>query len=566
MRGRLALDIQVPNGGLIANVPPHLVPPNGSLPGSSNLYVDLDGLCKTRLGYGLIAPLAVVERPMGIISYYDAGGNFQVIVGSITRWQLYAGGGPNFVDISDPLNLNTGSADEPSRFAVLPNNGNVWVYGCNGAGNNPIRQWYVGISGGHYTTNNGANSPSSCADIAVLNNRLVAINTVEGGTNFFYRVRWSAVNDGQTWPADGLADLVDHTEQNVAIINTSRTSAIIYRTSSAWIVNSIGGGSDGFAYTFERLPAADNLNGPGNPAAVVTAEGLQYYMGVDGRIYMFDGTAIYPISDPIDAAFGPSFNQGFASRVNGTYLASKRQLWFFAPTIQGGDDPNEGVCFNLTRQVFEPLATFADYISCSNVVQETTGVTWNNWVPAGSSWPQVPYSSWDSIPSGRELSAWVGLTDGNMCRFFTATTDNGVAIPYTLVGPMIRKDAKTDLIITHYELFLQQAVQPETIATIINGLFQPMFPTPVNLINVAMELSNASTFNVRLTPGNLNTGPGSAAAANKPANLIQLTITSAGNNAGFVMAGGTLFCEPCERGDYLPGIGAYPDPPQPGPD
>ena len=564
MRGRLAIDLQVPNGGLIANVPPHLVPPNGALPGSSNIYVDLDGLCKTRQGYGLIAPLNPTDRPMGLISYFDAGGNYQVIVGGLTTWQLYNGAGPSFTNITGTP--NAGSADQPVRFAVLPNAGNVWVYGCNGAGNDPIRQWHVGIGGGVYTTNNGANSPSSCADMAVLNNRLVVINTVEGGTNYFYRVRWSAINDGQTWPAGAIADLVDHTEANIAIINTSRTSAIIYRPSSAWIINAIGGGSDSYSYSFERLPAADNLNGPGNPAAVVTAEGLQYYMGNDGRIYMFDGTAIYPISDPIDAAFGPIFDAGFASRVNGTYLPSKRQLWFFAPIVGSSSDPNTGVCFNITRQVFEPLATFNDFISCANVVQETTGVTWNNWVPANTSWPQVPYASWDSIPSGKELSAWVGLTNGNMCRFFTATTDNGVAIPYTLVGPMIRKSSREDLNFTHFELFLEQAVQPESIAAIIQGLFQPLYPSPVNLINVLMELSNASTFNVRLTPGNLNTGPGLAAAATLHTNLVQLIITSAGNNAGFVMAGGTLFGDPCERGDYLTGLGASPDPPQPGPD
>lgn len=562
MRGRLVIDIKVPKDGLIGNLPPHEVPPTGMLAGSLNLFTDLDGLLKTRLGYGLISPLAVVERPLGIVSYFDFDGDFQTIVGSLTRWQLYSGAGPSFTDISDGANLNNGSPDAPSRFAVLPSGGHVWVYGCNGAGHDPIRAWHVGLSS--YTTINGSNAPSSCADVAVLNNRLVTVNTVEGGTNYFYRVRWSAINDGTTWPASGIADLVDHTEQNVAVVNTSRTSAIIYRTSSAWLMNAIGGGSDAFSYSFERLPAADNLNGPGNPAAVVLAEGLQYYMGNDGRIYMFDGMAIYPISDRIDAVFGPVFNAGFASRVCGTYLPSKRQIWFFAPT--SSSDPNTGVCFSLTRQVFEPLATFADFISCASVVQETTGVTWLNWVPVGTSWPQVPYDSWSSIPSGKELSAWVGTTTGNMMRYFTATTDNGVAIPYMLVGPMIRKDAKTDLITTHFELYLTQAASPETLTAVLQGLFQPLYPSPVNLINIAMDLSNASTFNIRLTPGNLNTTPGLAAAANLKTNFLQYILASSGNLGGFEMAGGAIFCEPEERGDYLTGLGAAPDPPQPGPD
>src|SRR5713226_8210350 len=135
MRGRLAIDIQVPKAGLIANLPPHQVPPDGALPGSSNLYVDLDGLLKTRLGYGMIANLAVMERPLGIISYFDANGNYQVIVGSLTRWQLYSGAGPSFSDITDPAHLNAGSADQLVRFAVLRNSGIVWAYGCNGAGN-----------------------------------------------------------------------------------------------------------------------------------------------------------------------------------------------------------------------------------------------------------------------------------------------------------------------------------------------------------------------------------------------------------------------------------------------
>jgi len=546
MRGKIAIDLEVPSQGLVANLPPHKVPNGGLLPGSSNTFVDLDGLAKTRRGYSVIA--SVADRPIGIVSYFDFNLAYQQVVQTLTKWYHYDPSTITFTNITGTP--NNGSANILGRWAVLPNNNLMWLYGCNGV--DAIRAWRVGLAA--YITPTSTNIPSSCQDMTVLNNRLVVVNTVESGTNFFYRVRWSPVNDGgavtnTTWPVLGFADLVDNAEPNIAIVNTSRTSAVIYRTTSAWSINAIGGGSDNFAFSFERIPVADHMNGPASASAVVRAEGLQYYLGLDGRVYAFDGIGIYPISAPIDATFGPQFNLGFSSRAHGVYLPSQRCVWWFAPT--SGNDPTTGICYNLVRQIFEPLATFADTISCSAETVEQQGVTWLNWVPASYSWPQVPYASWSSIPSSTSLNDWIGLVNGKMERFFTALTDDGVAIPYTMIFPQFRPSSKVGINVSHVELYLQQASSPEALTAVLQGFFQPMWNSPVNIVNIAIELADQTTFALRLEPGGTN-------PMNLKSNLLQLILSSAGNQAGLVFAGGAIFVDQEERGDYLPLQGAYP--------
>ena len=239
-------------------------------------------------------------------------------------------------------------------------------------------------SGGTAVDASGGAPFDAARDITVLANRVLVVNTEEGGTRYSSRVRWSAFNDGFTWPALAVNDMLDANDAIVGIVRTSRVSAIIYRDLSAWLISAYPG-NDASAFTTERISVVDNMTGPCSPAAIVVAEGYHFYLGQDGRVYQYDGNTIRPISDPIDPVVRPMLNPETATRVNGTYLPTKRGILFYFPALPESD-PFHAVFYSIRRQAFEPLQQFPDAITASAVVEETTSLTWNNWVPASDTW------------------------------------------------------------------------------------------------------------------------------------------------------------------------------------
>ena len=447
MRGQVAIQIVPPTAGLIRNVPIHLAPPNSLIDGQ-NVYIDEDGLLKTRQGYVAVGPaISPAERITGLISYRDQGGGFVQVIGTVTRWQKYNGDG-TFTDLSGG-NPYTGDADDPVRFVAFAQGGQIWVYGVNNQ--NGLYGWnsslsaFVPIVGGvsvpitnivgdgttatvNTTSGNpigikigdtvtiatntvsafngpqlvtGVTSSSSftfasstnmtgtggtasdptggapfatARDIAVVANRVVVVNTSEGGTQFSTRVRWSAFNDGQTWPALAVNDLLDSNDAIVGIARSSRLSAIIYRDASAWLLSAYPG-NDASAFTAERIQTSDDMTGPCGPAAIAIAEGSHYYLGQDGRVYTFDGNSIYPISDAINSVFRPILNTEISDRVCAVYLPAKRGVFFFAATGTQAD-AQTGIMYSIPRRCFEPLMLFADEITACTVVQESSSLTW----------------------------------------------------------------------------------------------------------------------------------------------------------------------------------------------
>ena len=513
-------------------MPIHTIGPNALINGQ-NVFVDIDGLLKTRLGYSPVAPMmAVTERVQGLISDLDTSGTIVQVSGGATTWQYFDGA--TWHNITGTA-LNT-SANDFVRFVGFPQSGDEWIYGVNNT--DGLKAWHLGLA-----TYNDITTPFTTArDIETLANRIIVVNTVESGTRNLQRVRWSAFNDGTTWPGLAFADLVDESDQIVGIKRTSRTSAVIYRSFSAWYIQAVPG-DDASAFTFERIPAADSMVGPISTGAIVSAEGSHYYFGLDGRVYQYDGTSIYPISAAIDPLVIPNVNTGFGSRSWGVYLPDKRAIFFFFPS-QGNSDPNIGITYSLARGVFDPPLLYSEGLSIGAVIQAQVGPTWLNWVPANSTWPEVPYPSWSSIPTANSLGVWIGTVAGNVHSFFTAPTDNGIVIPYSASWPLIRTSAAESLQTDFLEIYFKQASQIETLEIDLYGYTQPYDPNPKSLWSLAVNLSDSSTFFAKAEPGPNN-------PANLKTNLLQLVIVSAGFAAQMIFGGSAVSSYKLLRGDYL---------------
>ncbi|MGH7917325.1 MAG: hypothetical protein ACREQE_07640, partial [Candidatus Binataceae bacterium] len=143
MRGTTVFPLEFANAALIANVPPHLAPPNSFIPGSYNVIRDIDGLIKPRYGYTPFNGLAAVgQRLHGGVFFENSDSSYQYVIASDTDWWALVGGA--WTDITDPANKNIGADSDPARFAVFFQSGKAYAIGVDNF--SPPRRWTPGES------------------------------------------------------------------------------------------------------------------------------------------------------------------------------------------------------------------------------------------------------------------------------------------------------------------------------------------------------------------------------------------------------------------------------------
>lgn len=534
MKGQLILRFQVPNQGLVTNVPPHLVGPEALIDGQ-NVFVDLDGTMKCRRGLAQVgSTLSPAERVMGLGFYEDNNGIFYPMAGTPTRWQAQKAG--VWTDISGGSFLS-GTTDDPVRFTQFASGGVNYVIGCNN--NNVLYQWNSAVL-------NYSAIPASpiCKDVLILANRVVGFNTVEGGTRYPFRVRWSSINDQTTWGALNYADLIDSGCSIVGAALTSRISAVIYRQFAAWFIQAVPGG-DANAFAFDRIPAGDHMTGPVSPASIVIAEGQHFYFGIDGRVYNFNGTSVQPISDPIDPVLRSLYQQSAPSRYSSTYVPAYRQLVFF---FAGGSDsdPQHAIVYDLRRQAFEPIWFFATPITASNEIRTAgSNINWNTWVGPSVTWPTVPWATWASIPSpGSALQTFVGDPNGVISYFGVASNDNGSSIPYFATWGLQRSQDELSNSLIHYvEFYIPQTPSDDQVVATLLGYVQPLSTGNYvqSITSMTLVTTDQSTFYQTLPPGPTN-------PANVKSNLIQLVLNAQMSSGQFAFDGCTVLID----GDFRP--------------
>ena len=145
-----------------------------------------------------------------------------------------------------------------------------------------------------------------------------------------------------------------------------------------------------------------------------------------------------------------------------------------------------------------------------------------------------PFASWDAIPSAQSLNCWVAGVDGIVWRFFSSSTDDGVAIPYNATWPPHRQDPSETQRLQYVELYIAQAIDFEFVGFVVWGLLQPYDTPGTPIMALAVNLADQKTFQTPVLPGPNN-------PRNIQANFLQWRLHSAGSLAELVFAGGTLF-------------------------
>lgn len=318
----------VPRRGVLNNFPIYETPDDALYDGL-NVLVRRGGVTN-RPGYVNHNTTSLLNRVMGatVISAI-AGGAFQVdtfqndafqtasggsnilILAGTTRriYVFYAG---NWVDITNTL--LTGNDVSPVRFTAIDISTVLNTIIVNGI--DTPRVWDSSSA----TVSNVSGSPPIWSDVTTISDRIIGIIPP-------YTVRWGNALSITTWPALNFRDVADTTDRVVAIRNLGTLGGVLYKEKSIWSVISIGG-TDAAFFRFELRGFYD---GPASPAAVVDANGVQYYMTTTGRVGRYDGTQHDWVADGVWDIIKNDLDSSAMNRAFGVYNPAEDEVYFYYP-------------------------------------------------------------------------------------------------------------------------------------------------------------------------------------------------------------------------------------------
>lgn len=616
MRGTTAIPLVFKSAALVANTPPHLASTDSFIPGSFNIYLDIDGNIKPRPGYTPFLNLAQLNaRLHGGICYQDQATDFQYIVASNTGW--FALVSNVWTDITGTPNV--GTDNDPARFAVFFQGGIAWALGVDNA--SPLRRWNASLAtyetvnadaltitsigeasgsiatvtlasgvtqlaGGdsitiagnsvtgfngdwsilqvlsdtQFTFSTGTSSslgtgtggtvtdttimtPPPARDIAIIANRVVLLNTVEGGVRQPRRVRWSANGDATRWPVLAYLDMLDADDPAVGLQGLGSNLAAAVGERSMFFLQAVQG-DDANAFVDSRVYGAQGLPGPVSPAAIVSVEGRLVYFGLDGRVYAFDGSATQPLSANADAAFATLFDTTKGSRAHGVFLVEQRLVLFFVPCLQPGN-PTYAEVVDLNQSPPSVIVPqfFSEEISGSFPATLDTGLTWGN---SPYTWANVPYT-WEQTPGGQELAPLIETAGGEVDELFTGATDgaNAYAIPWAAaLGYFHAPSALQKLILNQAEFWLVPNGQTAPLHSQATAVFTSL-TYPFDEGNVLVSFTLMPGYNLGVAP------PGAASAGNTRSNFVSLALSGV-SDGQTALAGGIVYFYLDTKGNYTP--------------
>ena len=242
---------------------------------------------------------------------------------------------------------------------------------------------------------NLAGSPPRCRDIAVSNSFLLAFNLVDGGTDRYTRLRWSAQGIITDWTTSGLGagfndvrEDVGGTGQRVMALNDY---AVLFFTDSIYRVEYI---AQPASFGLRPLPRG---RGTLAPNSLVRDGSVIYYYGTDG-FYAFDGTNSVPIGEnKIDRYFYDLVDFGKLRSIQGTRdPVTKNILWSFVSINSPNGYPDMMMSYNTSLQEWTVIHYPVRFLLSSYTTAQTLETL------------ETLYGSIDNIPGSLDDPIYAG--------------------------------------------------------------------------------------------------------------------------------------------------------------
>lgn len=189
-------------------------------------------------------------------------------------------------------------------------------------------------------------SPPNARHITIVNN-FVVLGNINDGTERPQRVRWSGINNSETWTPDAdtqadFQDLFSETNQGGGWIMglTGGEYGNVFQEYSIWRMTYVG---SPLIFQFDEV-----LPGVGTPAknSIVQEGRITHFLGQDGFYQLVDGAQVNPIGkNKVDRYFYNDLNTDFYERVIGAQDPSNNIVAWIYPSTESTTGVPDKVIF-----------------------------------------------------------------------------------------------------------------------------------------------------------------------------------------------------------------------------
>lgn len=272
-------------------------------------------------------------------------------------------------------------------------------------------------------------SPPKAKFVGVLGDYVIMANITDDGTGNKKprRVQWPDTGDHTKWSTGnaGSIDLIDG--KSPITFGGNLNEFYIISTEEELYVGRLVDTDDVLFFGSPQVTGVGILNNN----CGVTHNGVLYFLGVDGRIYGFNGFRLDPLSDEIMEQIRPNINEDRLVTNHARKMIRYREIWFYI-TLSGNSWPTVVYKFN-----YETGAIRFD--TCNNVTatesfRDTSGQVTIDGLGSGAIDDLV--GRIDSFGGGTGFEfELIGKSDGKVFKYDENTlNDNGTAIDEQFVS------------------------------------------------------------------------------------------------------------------------------------
>jgi hypothetical protein len=327
----------------------------------------------------------LMATPQSVVQFDSNAADNQIVVATQQGWRTLNAGTGVWTDITDPLLGLTGASRE-SRTVFRPfvsaSGATSWLLGTNGA--DPPKAWESGLP--LYRNMVGAPTYAKC--MCISSNRVILANGPSGSP---YGIDCSDdLNFDSGWDGLGLTLLADTDGPITALLELNPLQFSVFKTDA--IYHGISQVDLGVTLPFRYELVVPGIHGPPAPHCLLrTAKGEQIFLGVDGGIYLYDGTQVHDIGRHARRIIERQADMNKLGNAWGMIDNAERIAYFFFQTLSGS--MNRGIAIDVdSGSVWEIALPSAWHAACGMPLFVTTGLTWDE---VALMWDEM-IVSWDS--------------------------------------------------------------------------------------------------------------------------------------------------------------------------
>lgn len=312
------------NGGLFDHISPILTPENNAS-AIQNFMLDDRGQLTARDGFRILNTTGTLASTSTAITgggYHTSavGSNFFAVVVGTHVYRTGTTFAGSYTDVTSTV-VVTASASNLAQHTGL---NDLEVF-CN----ETDPPFYVPASGNALAIS----AVSGAKTCATYGSYLILGNTTESATNFPSRIRWSDINQVNSFPALNFFDIEPNDGDRIVSIIGFSDSVYIFKQRSIYVMAITG--SDG-PDAFIARPVARNIGAwAKNSLRVVPGQGI-YFLAQNTLYKLSNNEGLVPVGDPIQRTFDSVNRAQWANAVAVVY--PKRYEYMLSVSTTGSNN------------------------------------------------------------------------------------------------------------------------------------------------------------------------------------------------------------------------------------